>query len=77
MSSFIDNIKAQNFEEIKKSEITAADIYEFAMYYQEVLDLKDSYVNATIGRNAIASERNAIASEIREKLVPLKTFWAF
>ncbi len=70
MSSFIDNIKAQNFEEIKKSEITAADIYEFAMYYQEVLDLKDSYVNTTIGRNAIASE-------IREKLVPLKTFLSF
>ncbi len=70
MSSFIDNIKAQNFEEIKKSEITTADIYEFAMYYQEVLDLKDSYVNAAIGRNAIANE-------IREKLIPMEAFLSF
>lgn len=67
MSSFIDKIKEQNFEEIKKSEITADDIREFAIYYQEILDLKDNYASVAIGRKEIANE-------IREKLSPLNTF---
>lgn len=67
MSSFIDNIKAHNFKEIEKSEITADDIREFANNYQEILDLTDNYASATIGRMDFASE-------IREKLAPLNTF---
>lgn len=67
MSSFIENIKANNFEKIKKSKITADDVREFAMYYQEILDLKDKYASVAIGRKEIAKE-------IREKLSPLNTF---
>lgn len=33
MSNFIENIKTKNFEEIKKSEITADDIREFALNF--------------------------------------------
>lgn len=70
MSNFIENIKAKNFEEIKKSEITADDIREFAMYYQEILDLKDNYAS-------VATGRKEIANEIREKLSPLNTFLCY
>lgn len=67
MSSFMDKIKSKDFQEISKTEITADDIRKLAIYYQEILDLKEKYNSAIVGRKKIACE-------IREKLLLINKF---
>lgn len=67
MSSFMDKIKSKDFQEISKTEISADDIRDLAIYYQEILDLKEKYNSAIVGRKKIACE-------IRKKLLLINKF---